>query len=67
MRSTLIGYVCGNTVKRSVTYAGRNPLGAVTYEKPPRGVYCDSWESHAAALRRRMEAGTARLDFMGDL
>jgi len=60
MRSTLIGYVCGNTVKRSVTYAGRNPLGAVTHEKPPRGVNCECWVSHAAALRRKSAAGTAR-------
>ena len=28
------GYVCGGAVVRSVTHAGRNPLGAVTFEKP---------------------------------
>ena len=37
-----------------------DPLGAVTYEKPPRGVYRECGESHAAAVRREMEAGTAR-------
>ncbi len=35
-------------------------LGAVAYEKPPRGVYCECWVSHAAALRRKSAAGTAR-------
>ena len=41
-------------------HAGRNALGAVTLQKPPRGVYRDCWESHAAALRRETAAGTAR-------
>ena len=35
-------------------------LGAVTPQKPPRGVYCEYGESHAVALRKGMEAGTAR-------
>ena len=28
------------------------PLGAVTPQKPPRGVYNECWESHAAGSRR---------------
>ena len=36
------------------------PLGAVTIEKPPRGVYRAYWERHTAGSRREMEAGTAR-------
>ena len=35
-------------------------LGAVTNEKPPRGVYCEYGESHAAAARREMPAGAPR-------
>ena len=39
---------------------GGSPLGAITFEKPPRGVCYEKWESHAAGSRREMEAGTAR-------
>ena len=35
-------------------------LGAVTPQKPPRGVYCEYGESHAVALRKGMEALPAR-------
>ncbi len=34
-------------------------MGVVTFEKPPRGVYCECWVSHAAALRRETAAGSA--------
>ena len=55
MRSTLIGYVCGNTVKRSVTYAGRTAGSSHATEAASSGVYCKCGDSP----RNRLPEGNA--------